>query len=209
MINNLVELRDGWHWPKTDINCWKFMQTYPNVPELISEFVSNKGTVVQAGGNCGFYVKKYAELFDSVYTFEPDWLNFYCLVNNVPEENVIKTQACLGNESMLVNLAVKEVNRGKNFIKGNGIYPVYKIDNIGLTSCDLIHLDIEGFEYFALLGAIETIKKFKPVIAVEIWDQLTDRFIKDANLKLNELLLGLGYAHKTTIHDSDYVYIPL
>ena len=34
-------------------------------------------------------------------------------------------------------------------------------------SCDLISLDLEGFEPFAITGAIETINKFKPVVIVE------------------------------------------
>ena len=46
-------------------------------------------------------------------------------------------------------------------------WPIHRIDDLNLTQCDLIHLDIEGYEYFALLGAMSTIKKYSPVIALE------------------------------------------
>jgi hypothetical protein len=46
--------------------------------------------------------------------------------------------------------------------------PILKIDDIKFTELDLIHLDIEGYEFYALKGGIETIKKFKPVIVLEV-----------------------------------------
>lgn len=206
-IEELIELRDGWHWPKTDSRCWAYMQTYPNLPFEILEFVKQRRVVIQAGGNCGFYPKKYASLFQQVYTFEPEWLNFYCLVKNVTEPNVVKSQACLGNSPSLVNLNVNEKNRGKTHVSGSGQYPVYLIDNIGLKTCDLIHLDIEGYEYFALLGAINTIKNCQPVIVIEMWDQLDNRFGENLNQKTTQLLTELNYKFVKTLHDSDKIFV--
>ena len=154
-----------------------------------------------------FVKKQYSNIFKTVYTFEPDWLNFYCLVKNCPEDNIIKSQACLGDSPNLVNLSVKDWSRGKSFIKGSGKYPVYLIDNLGLNECDLIHLDIEGYEYFALKGAINTIKKFKPTIVIEMWDQLESRFEENINHKTNEFLYSLGYNYIETLHGSDKVYV--
>lgn len=204
-----VEIRNGWYWPKTDTNCWAYMQAFPDLPELVCQYVSkkNRKTVIQAGGNAGFYPKQYALTFDAVYTFEPDWLNFYCLNLNVPEENVIKTQGCLGNENRLVSLKIKEKNRGKNFINGSGKIPTYRIDDLALESCNLIQLDIEGFEYYALLGAVDTINAYKPVIVLEIWDQLNDRFEQNINQKTFDLLDSLGYRHEADIHAGDKIFI--
>lgn len=204
-----VEIRNGWYWPKSDKRCWEYMLSHPDVPQLVASYVKkkNRKVVIQAGGNCGFYPKQYADLFETVYTFEPDWLNFYCLNLNVPNSNVIKNQSCLGNEHKLVNLNIKEVNRGKNYVNGNGIYPVYKIDDLNLENCSAIQLDIEGFEYYALLGAVNTINKFKPVIVLEIWDQLKNRFENDINTLTYNLLKDLNYEHVNTIHESDKVFI--
>lgn len=205
---DLVEQRDGYWWPKSDKRCWQYMLDHPDIPEKVAEHVEekNRKVIVQAGGNCGFYPKKYSELFETVYTFEPDWLNFYCLNLNVSTPNVIKAQACLGNEHKLVSLNIKEVNRGKNFVNGDGIYPVYKIDDLNLNSCSAIQLDIEGFEYYALLGAINTIQQHKPVIVLEIWDQLENRYEKNINQKTFEFLSSLGYQHIDTMYESDKVF---
>lgn len=207
-FEELIENRDGWWWPAYDKGCWNYMNQYPNLPTEICEFVKERNVVVQAGGNCGFYPKQYAGLFNTVYTFEPEWLNFYCLSRNVTEKNVIKTQACLGVEPALVYMNVNYKNAGKTHVDGPGTLPVYLIDNIGLTECNLIHLDIEGYEYFALLGAVKTIEKFKPVVVVEMWDSLDNRFGESLNQKTDELLKSFGYSLVTTLHGSDKVYVP-
>jgi hypothetical protein len=62
----------------------------PDIPDKISEHITEKKVVVQAGGNCGVYVKRYAELFETVYTFEPSPILFYCLNLNVTNPNVFK-----------------------------------------------------------------------------------------------------------------------
>ena len=89
--------------------------------------------------------------------------------------NVIKFQSCLGSEHKLVSVKIDEniiqkkgYNCGTFQVTGAGKIPVLKIDDLELDQCDLLHLDIEGFEGFALEGAIKTIQKFKPVICLEI-----------------------------------------
>jgi FkbM family methyltransferase len=208
-IQELVENREGWIWPINDHGCWKCMKHYSTLPEEIVSYVSDRSTIVQAGGNCGYYTKQYAKLFNTVYTFEPEWLNFYCLTQNVTESNVIKTQGCLGDSPALVDLNISEKNRGKNFVSGVGKYPVHLIDNLNLSSCGLIHLDIEGYEYYALKGASNTIKKYKPIIVIEMWDKLTDRFTVDLNKTTTDFILSLGYTYKITLGGSDKVFLPI
>jgi FkbM family methyltransferase len=182
-------------------------------PRFISKFCKNKKTVIQAGGNCGIYSQIYSEIFETVYTFEPDPINFFCLVQNIKNNNVIKFQSCLGQSHKLVSVEIdqkiinkKGYNCGTFQISGTGNIPTLKIDDLALESCDLIHLDIEGFEGFAIQGAIETIKKFKPVICLEI-NGLLKNYGWD-HQKLNNLVLSLGYEFNT-ITESDHVYMPL
>jgi len=196
-----------WYWPKTDrdgdINhpnsTWKYMIDHPDVPQLVSTHVPNRGVVVQAGGNCGFYVKQYAELFRLVYTFEPDPLNFYCLNLNVTGRNVIKIQACLGDKHELVGLGNYLNDSGSTHVKKDqgeqSVVPTMKIDDLNLNACDLIHLDIEGYELFALKGAIETIKKFKPVISYENPAVWSGRYGYNRTT-IDEFVTGLGYTFK-------------
>lgn len=199
---------EGWVWPLKDSKCWPWLQNEKNLPNLIANHCKNKSVVIEAGGNAGFYVKKYAEIFKTVYTFEPDHLNFYCLSNNVKERNVIKFQTCLGNERKLIELTTSKRNIGAYCINldAQGITPTLLIDDLNLPVCDLIHLDIEGFEYYALKGAVETIKRTKPVIALE-WMNHGEARYGSSNDDIEKFLNELGYKSVEKIyHENIFVY---
>lgn len=203
MINNknFIFNSEGWYWPVIDKAdcCWKYLNDRKDVPKIISEYVKNKGVCVQSGGNAGFYVKQYAELFDTVYTFEPDSVNFDCLcLNLLDNPNVYKFQSFLGEEHKLFSIELSDNCGGHNLGKDPkaGKIPMLRIDDLNLTSCDLIQLDTEGAEIRCLLGGIETIKLFKPVIVVEIaWSDATD------------LLTQLGYDKLKEV-DGDWIFLP-
>jgi FkbM family methyltransferase len=207
---------NGLYFPKQDSNLGKMridILTMTDAgPRYVSQFCKNKRTVIQAGGNCGIYPRLYSELFETVYTFEPDPVNFYCLVQNIKNTNVIKFQSCLGSDHKLVSMAIDEntvAKKGYNCgifqVSGNGKVPVLKIDDLALDQCDLIHLDIEGFEGFALQGAIETIKKFKPTICLEI-NGLGKQYGWPEN-KIHNLLETINYKFEITT-ENDQIFLP-
>lgn len=73
-----------------------------------------------------------------------------------------------------------------------------------LEKVDLIKMDIEGAECLALEGALETIKKFKPKLAIAIYHSLSDlalipNWIIDLNLGYE---IHLGHY---TIHDEETI----
>ena len=73
--------------------------------------------------------------------------------------------------------------------------PQMRIDDLNLSSCDLIHLDVEGSEDRVLKGAINTLQKFKPVIILE-----------SLNAEGYELIYSLGYGKIfATIGDTVFV----
>jgi len=57
---------------------------------------------------------------------------------------------------------------GVTHINGAGVLPVIRLDDLHLPVCDLLYLDIEGYEIFALRGALETIRRCRPVVACEV-----------------------------------------
>ena len=199
-----LEDREGWLWPSSDTACWEWLQSEKDIPEVLTTYCTETRVVVQAGGNCGFYVKPYAHLFDTVYTFEPNPQNFYCLCHNVEESNVIKLQACIGNKHQLVGITSKKKNVGVSRVgEFDGGYPTFTIDDLSLTTCDLIHLDIEGYELFALQGAIETIKLCKPIIALEWLGHGTAYGVTQDDLLI--FLTELGYKKIGSIYH-DFIF---
>ena len=129
-------------------------------------------TVVQAGGNCGLYPRLLAKYFKHVYTFEPDALNFHCLVHNCQQDNIVKIMGALGDKNQLVRVLRHDMsNVGGHQVsetEGTAAYvPMLTIDSLHLTSCDFLLLDCEGYEPNIIAGALQTIGQFKPVISVE------------------------------------------
>lgn len=121
---------------------------------------------VQAGGCCGMYPRLLAEKFGVVYTFEPDPLNFYCLVNNCLRGNVVAMNAALADQHKMVGI-YRNGSVGEERITDKGWVPCLTIDDLMLEKCDLIALDCEGQEGPALLGAAATISTFRPVVICE------------------------------------------
>lgn len=205
-----------YYWPTKDQHCWNYLTTATNTPEALLSYVANKGVCVQAGGNSGFYVQKYAREFERVYTFEPEPINFFCLTaNTINYPNVVKFQACVGDTNKLVAIEHNSEDFGgihvfekphqfshEQELKPT-MTPVMRIDDLALDACDLIQLDTEGYEYYALLGALETIAKYKPIVCIE--DSWSEKYYSIPFEQTEKILLDLGYELIDSVA-SDRVY---
>lgn len=176
-------------------------------------YVHGRTACVQAGGNLGIFPKFLARHFETVYTFEPDPDLFAALMFNARERNIVKLQAAVGVERAPVRMQCsrrddsnRAVHEGLTHVAGPGTLPCIRIDDLALPICDLIYLDVEGWELFALQGAVATVQRCRPVIGVEI-----NRNIELAGCKAEELrglLAALGYQRRLTMH-SDEIYTPV
>ena len=162
--------RNGWWWPDHDKHSFDAVFKELFKIELMDKYVKKKDVVIQAGGNCGVFAKEFAKTWGEVHTFEPNDENFECLDKNCFEANIIKYHAALGKDNDLVEVGQSADhlpnNCGAYQVIGEGSTPTIRIDALDLSP-DLIFLDIEGYELFALQGAFETIKEYHPVIMVE------------------------------------------
>ena len=197
-MKDLVVKKDNkWFWPSSDENSWKYQNQFNKLADYVLPYVNEKNIMIQAGGNCGFLLSTFTNHFNYVYTFEPDPINFYCLNQNINTPNVIKLQCCLGNDNMPVKIQQlfrenKPNDTGGVHIIGKGFTPSIKIDDLNLPDCNLIQLDVEGYELEALLGGINTIKKYKPVLCVEFCEKWLNRYNTNSD-KILELLKELNY----------------
>lgn len=158
------------------------------------EFVANKGVALDIGANVGLWTGDISKEFRKVIAYEPVADFRECLQRNVNLENVNIEACALGNENTFIDMIITEENTGHSHVnpesKGSGKIPMYRLDDLELREVDYIKIDCEGYEYNILLGAEQTIKKFKPVIVIE------QKFHKDVGIKdegqAYDLLIGWG-----------------
>ncbi len=176
---DIILKEEKWYWPEgaSGDSSWNHQHLSLDLFSKIKPHLKGSSVAVQAGGNCGFILSQFVEHFDHIYTFEPDPVNFMCLAMNITSPKVIKLQACIGDANGLVGISNELNDIGAVHVSSQGGHiPMLKIDDLKLERCDLIQLDVEGYEYNALVGAKETIRKFGPVICAEWYEPWAHRF---------------------------------
>jgi FkbM family methyltransferase len=135
--------------------------------------VQQRRVVLQAGGCIGIWPARFAELFRRVITFESHPDNLACMRHNLDGiHNLEIVHGALGDGSPVVQHDSAKGNAGGHYVlpAAEGTRSL-RIDDLGLDVCDLIQLDIEGSEYWALCGAAKTIQRCRPVVVIEekVW----------------------------------------
>jgi len=155
---------EGLKWMRRDV---------PSLDRIIAR-VPQKRVAVQAGACLGVYPKRLAASFGVTYVFEPSADLFPLMVRNAPETNIVRFQAALGCDHALVGVSRQRRDgkpnnhEGITHIAGPGTIPTLRLDDLSLPVCDLVCLDVEGYELYALQGAVDTIARGRPLLAVEI-----------------------------------------
>ena len=128
-----------------------------------------------------------------VFSFEPVDSTFDILKQNIRlnnmEKNVTLYKEGCGKDSGKANITkYSQKNSGGTQlgINSNGDICINTIDSHNIPNVAFIKIDVEGFEYDVICGAINTIKTFKPVLYVEIKEQ--DNFDK-----ICKVLFPIGY----------------
>lgn len=203
----------GWHWNRfrgSELALKFNRRDLPHLDRAVG-FCKGRTAAVQAGGNLGIYPKRLAMLFQTVYTFEPSAELFLLLMLNAPEPNIVRVQAALGCDRGLVGTCnvrrdgKMNNHEGITHVVPGGTVPTLRIDDLGLPVCDLVYLDIEGYELYALRGAVETLQRCRPVVTVEINKSLG--FVGLKPVDVTGFLEAQGYRHALTM-GSDQVFVP-
>ncbi len=117
-----------------------------------------------------------------VYAFEPDRYNFSVLSENIKRNkmanNIIPVQKVLSNRIGTFSLYAIG-NPGSATLEGGnenvkGVTLDFFVEKERLDRLDFIKLDVEGAESEVLEGAAETIKRFKPKMAISIYHKSED-----------------------------------
>lgn len=192
-VTQIVRREDGFYWPADDAWCHKVIHSELPDADTAMAFTAGRTLAVQAGGNVGVWASHLARSFERVVTVEPDATNYECLRRNVPA-NVTHQCAGFGDKPGTLGLTNVSGNAGAHYITAAAIgeIPIITVDSLELKACDLICLDVEGFEPIALRGAEQTIRKFRPAILFEE-KGLSERYYGIKRGTAQSYLEGLGY----------------
>lgn len=140
--------------------------------EAALDYVEEWSCAIDGGAHVGTWTNRLAKDFAEVHAFEPAEDTFECLMRNVSEApNVVFHQEALGQKSGVCCVMDDEQrvgNTGSRFVRsGIGSSVVVTLDDFSFPALGFVKLDLEGYEYFAVLGAAETLKKHRPVVMVE------------------------------------------
>ena len=192
-------------------------------PETIEFMVANckNGDIVQAGAYFGDFLpalSKACSENSKIWSFEPNSENYRCArltleLNGI--ENVELHNIGLGSEIAEADLRVED---NKGAAMGGGSRILEKADSEGnfekirIRPIDevigpermvsIIQLDVEGFEIKALMGAMKTIARCKPILIIETLPgstAVTSPWFK-------EHIIDLGYRETGTLSSFNLVF---
>jgi len=139
--------------------------------------IKETSTFYDIGSHVGFFTllaSKCVGPRGQVYAFEPNPRNIYFLKEHLrlnKTQNVTLIEKAISNETGVLNFSDDlGSSMGKLDKNGTTKVEVTTIDTLvaqGLKPPQFMKIDVEGLQDQVILGAIETIKKYKPQIIVE------------------------------------------
>ena len=170
----------------------------PHVTKEIQKHLKPGDIFVDIGANLGYFTLLASGLVGpsgKVISFEPATKTYNFCKKNVELNKLTNVELYnngLWNEKM--TLIISDSNQlGGNHIsdKGDSIECI-TLDSLDLTP-DMIKMDIEGAEPYALQGMVRTLKRCHPVIVLEINRHCLRTYFKKDTEDIWQLLTDLGY----------------
>lgn len=186
----------------------------------------NGKTIIDVGANFGFHTLEFADLVEDgqVISFEPQKLVYYQLCGNIilnGYDNITAHNIALSDEHTNLKMENLQYHSTNTINIGNAHLDAYydlayndvevrTLDSYEFQNLSVLKIDVQGYEPKVLDGAVETIKKHKPIIFIEVekpqlqiygWNE-SDVFSR---------LENLNYDIKKVIdaqHLVDYIAIP-
>lgn len=149
--------------------------------DVTVKYLTDNYKCIQAGGWIGMWAIELAKHFDKVWVWEPVPYLYEVLDANAADDapNEVTTwNEALGPVNGTLELMVEtggctsafpsDHPKAKSRQTGRITVPMRTIDSLNLSSCGALFLDVERYELQVLEGAKDTIKKYSPVLSLEV-----------------------------------------
>lgn len=190
-------------------HCIYFSTDQKAIDRFITQIKPND-TVIDIGANIGYTALQFSRACEkgSVYAIEPSKVLFKTVEDHLSLNEVKNTKVLnigLGEKEETVRLyKVSTSNSGMNRVLKDNDAPfdsesiiIKRLDNVvaeqNIQKVNAIKIDVEGYEYKILKGAFDTLKKFHPILLIEI-DDLNLKEQQSSPIELFEFLFDLNYS---------------
>jgi FkbM family methyltransferase len=168
---------------------------------VIRHLIGKGGTAVDVGANVGFYTHALAHHFDVVHAFEPNETLIGPMMNwrhPAVHLHLVGLSSHPGTATLYVpvisgvtlsgwaSLNPKWVPNAESMVRKQ--IKLRCMDAYNLTDVRFIKVDVEGCELDVLQGAMETIRRSRPVLLIET--------VGKTRTEVMSLLSRIGYRHE-------------
>lgn len=184
----------------------------PLTTQIISKELNNGMNCLDIGSNIGYYAllesKKIGQS-GNVWAIEPSPENFSTLIENIKlqdNKNVKAFNFAIGDQNGEIEFIISKksnwskikeendpIELGDKIIK----VPLKTLDSFSeennFEKIDLLRMDVEGYENKIILGGLKFLKKFKPIIMIEIHKMIMG---KNETKKILEKLKEMNYENR-------------
>ena len=172
----------------------------------IKKYINTGDVILDIGANIGnhtiYFLMECKAKY--VYCFEPTKHTFEILRKNIEINNLSDDvelyNFALGSIETNGHMDINKGDAGANHVilDKDGDVVVKRLDQVVFDKkIDFVKIDVEGFEYDVLIGAEDVLKKYRPIIYIEIFDSNYD--------KVNSVLNKMGY-FMVEKFEKDYIY---
>ena len=175
--------------------------------KIFNMLIDKGDTIIEVGGHIGYISLYFSELVGGsgrVYVFEPG-------INNLPyirknEKNIMLVEKAVGNCNGQATFYIENLsgqnnslvkgfdtfyrNRDNAFVKetySESVVDIIKLDNFidkENIEPNFIKIDIEGAEFDAIKGMLSYLRKYKPMLMVEVTKN---------NMEVYNIITDIGY----------------
>ena len=210
---------DNRYGPAIESNIDYTNESDQELQEIMKNVKQNK-CALEIGVHYGFGTRLLSKKFEHVHTFDFDndlhqcfkanmekfgvnnlTVHPYGLGSNDTEVATNDIHPTKGRGPLANHVDVRDQPRAKK-------YKIRALDKIKFDHVDLMCVDTEGYEYFVLSGAENTIKKHRPVLVVEFHNRnLSKKFFNIEQSQTEGLLKDLGYMYLKNLNKVDRLYV--
>ena len=196
--------------------------------EIIDKYVTPDSVCVEVGSHIGSISVKLSKSCKKLYCFEPLKESFELLSQNLSMNecnNVVLHKIGLSNKNELSNIDFisnnnpggsglyynsQKVNSDIIELKDKYLIELITLDSLNIDKLDYLKIDVEGYEKNVIEGCYESIKRFKPYIVMEIFENMnTFNRLSIDKIKLRyKDIINLGY-NVRLIWGNDYLFEPI